>query len=69
MFNVEVYDDSVKDNFVKFWLLIFNVWDICFLDIIVYLYVLRYIFRFVLVILIFISILDDFKFWNFSWKL
>lgn len=69
MFNVEVYDDSVKDNFVKFWLLIFNVWDICFLDIIVYLYVLRYVFRFVLVILIFIGILDDFKFWNFSWKL
>lgn len=69
MFNVEVYDDSVKDNFVKFWLLIFNVWDICFLDIIVYLYVLRYVFRFFLVILIFIGILDDFKFWNFSWKL
>lgn len=69
MFNVEVYDESVKDNFVKFWLLIFNVWDICFLDIIVYLYVLRYVFRFVLVILIFIGILDDFKFWNFSWKL
>lgn len=69
MFNVEVYDESVKDNFVKFWLLIFNVWDICFLDIIVYLYVLRYVFRFVLVILIFIDILDDFKFGNFSWKL
>lgn len=69
MFNVEVYDESVKDNFVKFWLLIFNVWDICFLDIIVYLYVLRYVFRFVLVILIFIGILDDFKFGNFSWKL